>query len=381
MLFNYCKSVVISVLTGCIVLITPSCSNEQAAGNNGGTVVDSSSAIADSVRSSGNTRTSKADSLSDRFRKIGYHKVVVSSARILDSLRRVCAKTDSSMTMYRIITLLNRKDLRFVRLGDTVVMPDSVVDDMLAYSIFPQYWKAADTINKIIVVSAKWQSYACYERGVLVRFAATNTGEERKPTLPGRYTANWKQRLRVSSLNSSWILPYTVNIHKHAGTAFHQFTMPGRPVSHSCLRQLMHDAMWLFNWVAVPRYDSTSKATVPKVGTPVLVLDVFDFTRPKGGPWLDVGSNQDVMIELPQDPLAMEEALIPISQIPHGGRGSLPNKQRYLTADSVLRERGIIREGVTLRESITYRKRKRATAGSETPSGSPASAPAKSNGN
>jgi hypothetical protein len=291
-----------------------------------------------------------------RYPRIGYHRLAITDQRTLDSLRAVCAKSDSTFEMYRIATLLNRKDLRYMRIGDTLVMPDSNYTDVLAYSIFPQYWKGADTIKKIIVVSPKWQAYACYEYGVLVRFAATNSGEERKPSFPGRYAVNWKQRLRISSLNKFWRLPYTVNIHLHAGSAFHQFDMPGRPVSHSCFRQFMHDAEWLFNWVSQAKYDTVLRRYTPFSGTPVIVLDVFDFTRKRGGPWLDLESNNSVVIDLPQDPMSMEEALIPLSQVPHNSRGSLRNINRYITADSVLRERGIIRDGVTLRESIDYNR-------------------------
>jgi hypothetical protein len=54
----------------------------------------------------------------------------------------------------------------------------------------------------------------------------------------------------------------------------------------------------------------------------------------------------------------VEEALIPISQVPHDSRGSLRNIKRYITADSILRERGVIRPGVKLLESIDYNKRR-----------------------
>jgi len=332
----------------CLVgLLAFSCSYDQANGSVGDQVFDS-------VAATTGTKQAQIDSLNTQIPRIGYHKLVISTKRILDSIQRTYAKAEPTFDMYRIVTLLNRKDLRYIRLGDTIVLPDSNVKDVRAYSIFPQYWAAADTIQKIMVVSVKYQAYACYENGKLVRFAATNSGEERKPSLPGRYAANWKQRLRISSLNSSWRLPFTVNIHQQAGTAFHQFDMPGRPVSHSCFRQLMHDAQWLYEWIRVAQRDTAKHRLVPFSGTPVFVLDVFDFTRRRGGPWLDATSNQDVTIDLPADPMGMEEALIPISQIPHGSRGSLRNVQRYLTADSVLKERGVIRKGVTLRESVNY---------------------------
>lgn len=303
-------------------------------------------------------KAAKRDSVMKRFSLITYHRVPIDDSAVLDSVRRTCANTDSTKTMYRILTLLNRKELRYVRKGDTLVMPDVINENMLAYSLFPQYWEGADTIPKIIVVSNKWQAYGCYEYGVLVRFAATNSGEERKPSFPGRYAVNWKQRLRISSLNEDWILPYTINIHLQAGSAFHQFEMPGRPVSHSCFRQLLHDAEWLFRWVKTAKINPVTHRPIPFSGTPVIVLDVFDYSRRRGGPWLELISNKQQTIQLPSDPMGVEEALIPISQIPHDSRGSLRNIKRYKTADSVLRELGVIRPGVKLRESIDYNKRR-----------------------
>ena len=336
----------------CMCLALVACSGNDAEGGDGSLSQDSIAQQQELAR----RKKLKIDSIMKRFPRIGYHRVAVTDRHVLDSLRTLCAKSDSTFTMYRIITLLNRKDLQFMRVGDTLVMPDTNYTDVLAYSLFPQYWPGADTIKKIVVVSPKWQSYACYENGVLVRFAATNSGEERKPSFPGRYAVHWKQRLRISSLNEEWELPYTVNIHQHAGSAFHQFEMPGRPVSHSCFRQFMHDAAWLFKWVRQAKYDTVKRRPIPFSGTPVIVLDVFDFSRRRGGPWLELESNQDVSIELPPDPMSVEEALIPISQVPHDSRGSLRNIKRYITADSVLRERGLIRDGVTLRESIDYNK-------------------------
>jgi hypothetical protein len=93
-------------------------------------------------------------------------------------------------------------------------------------------------------------------------------------------------------------------------------------------------------------------------GTPVIILGMFDYARRYGGPWREITSNTQT-ITLPDDPMAVEEALIPISQIPKDARGSLPNYKRYLTAEDTLRARGIIREGVTLSESINYNKLRR----------------------
>src|SRR6056297_4044330 len=139
-------------------------------------------------------------------------------------------------------------------------------------------------------------------------------------------------------------MTYTWNFHKYAGSAFHKFTMPGYPASHSCARQFIGDAKWLFYWGEGTDY--ANGKPVPKSGTPVIIMDAYDFSQGKKGPWLYLSSNKDTILDLPEDPLSVEPALIPISQIPEELRNNLPNKQRYVTAEEKLRERGVIREGV-----------------------------------
>ena len=204
-------------------------------------------------------RAARIDSITRRFSPIGLRRDVIRSASHLDSIRHAYAPTGETYLAYRAFATVNRKDIQFFRIGDTVMIPDTIMSDRRAYSVFPQYYEHGDTIPKIVFVSNKWQAYACYEYGELVRFAAVNSGEERKPTFPGRYAVNWKARLRLSSLDSTWRLPYTVNFHQYAGLAFHQFEMPGRPVSHSCVRQFLPDAEWLFKWVRQAKFDSTRR--------------------------------------------------------------------------------------------------------------------------
>jgi lipoprotein-anchoring transpeptidase ErfK/SrfK len=296
------------------------------------------------------------------FPEIRYTRLAIDSRSMLDSIRKKYAKTKESNAAYRAITTLNRKEFGYIRVGDTIVTPDTVIDDLRAYSVFPPRYPAADTIKKIILVSNQYQSYACYEYGHLVRFAACNTGTERKPTFPGRYALTWKERLRISSLNDNWKLPYTWNFHLHAGNAFHQFDMPGRPVSHSCVRQFMTDAEWLFKWGEGGVRDTASGKLIPFSGTPVVIVDAFDFTRKKGGPWLELASNREYAVQLPDNPMGVEEAWIPISQVPVDARGGLPDRQRYMVAEDTLRARGIIRPEVKLSASINYNRIRAAKA-------------------
>ncbi|MEY3314057.1 MAG: hypothetical protein RLZZ578_1577 [Bacteroidota bacterium] len=298
---------------------------------------------------------------------ITYTKTVIVNGKHLDSIRRAYRKVDTIQNIaYRAFITVNRKDLHYFRVGDTVIIPSILSPNLTDYSIFPAEYHAVDSLPKIIIVSNAWQSYACYEYGKLVRFAACNTGEERKATFPGKYALNWRHILRKSSLNSSWILPYTWNFHLHAGSAFHQFDMPGRPVSHSCIRQFRDDARWLFYWGEGAKRDTIKRRYIPFSGTPVIILDMFNFSRKKGGPWWDITDNS-FKIALPQDPMNTEEAWIPISQVPHSARGGLPNKERYISAEDTLRIRGIIRDGVKLRASIQYSRKKKPAAAGTTP--------------
>jgi len=304
------------------------------------------------------TAKHSADSLKSAIPRISYSLFAVSNAKALDSIRRTYAKTKANWLAYRAFTTINRKDIHYVRIGDSVLIPDSISSDLRWYSVFPYYYQAAASIPKLLVISNEWQSYACYEYGKLVRFAATNTGEERKPTFPGRYAVNWKQRLRLSSLDSTWVLPFTVNIHQYAGSAMHQFDMPGRPVSHSCVRQFLEDAEWIYNWVKVAQLDS-NRRIIPFTGTPVIIHGLFDFSRKRGGPWLDLKDNSIQIADLPKQPMDVEPALIPISQIPKAVRGALVDGDRYREAEGILRTRGWIRDHVQLRESIDYNKLRR----------------------
>lgn len=287
------------------------------------------------------------------FPLIRYSKIKINSSLELQDILKRFKKEVNGFDKSKILKTLNRKELRYFYVGDSVIVPDTIIEDIKAYSVFPQFYFGARHIPKIVMVSNRMQSYACYEYGKLVRFAAANTGKERTPTFPGRYSMVWKQRLRISSLDETWEMPFTFNIHNEAGSAFHQFAMPGRPVSHSCLRQFLDDAEWLYNWGDRAKRDSTG--WIPHSGTTVIIIDYFDFNRKRYGDWIDLTSNKNIL-DLPENPMAVEEALIPIIQIPKSSRGVLKNRERYLYAEDSLRARGVIRENVRLIPSIDFNK-------------------------
>ena len=213
----------------------------------------------------------------------------------------------------KALRTLNRKELQFFRVGQNVIIPDTFILDMRAYSIFPDEYKAAKDIEKIVLIDIEYQCYACYEYGKLVRFAATNTGSKANQTEPGMYAFYWKKKENKSTYDSTWIMPYTMNMHKF-GTAMHQYVMPGRPVSHSCLRQFMDDAEWIYYWGRIAIRDENGKIT--RQGTPVIVLNRFDYSRKVGGPWLELITNKSYYSKLPDNPMAVPEAVITRTQPP-----------------------------------------------------------------
>ena len=295
----------------------------------------------------------------DTFPKINYSKIKILSIKHLNQIfakfRQSAIKPDDTYDYLRILRTLNRKELRFFHPGDSIVVPDNIYRNILAYSAFPQCYPDAINLKKILMVSNKLQCYGCYEYGRLVRFAAVNSGKERTQTYPGRYALNWRERVHKSSIDSNWVMPFTWNFHREAGNAFHQFDMPGRPVSHSCCRQFAEDAQWLWYWGEGIKRDS-NRRLIPFSGTPVIIIDHFDYSRKHGGPWLELASNKDGTLQLPKSPMDVEEALIPICQIPKESRGTLHNLQRYIHAEDTLRAHGIIRPGVKLIETKNFNK-------------------------
>ena len=302
--------------------------------------------------------TVKPDYPKDPFPLINYTLDTIKTSQELRDIIRRFRKVKGNFAAYKAFITLNRKELRFVRVGQAVVIPDTIIADMRAYSVFPYFYPGAKDIKKIIMVSNLYQSYGCYEYGKLVRFAAVNSGKERTPSYPGRYSITWKEKDHLSSIDSNWHMPYTINFHRQAGSAFHKFTMPGYPASHSCVRQFIDDAEWLYYWVETEKYDE-NKQPIPFSGTPVVIIDYYDFRPGKRYRWKYLKNNKEKIDYLPEDPMAVEEALIPICQIPVMARGSLRNYKRFLYAEDTLRARGVIRPGVRLIQTRDFNKERR----------------------
>ncbi|HET9251443.1 MAG TPA: L,D-transpeptidase [Candidatus Eisenbacteria bacterium] len=175
---------------------------------------------------------------------------------------------------------LSRVDLKHAARLDTLIAPMPGVS-LLYLSPFPASLPQADSIPKLLLVSLRLQAFAAYESGRIVTWGPISSGGSQSPTRTGLYHPNWKDRRHVSSVDSTWIMPWTVNIDDRVGTALHQYSLPGRPASHCCIRLLESDARWIYDWI---------RTSAPgRRGTPVVLFGEYRFELPP--PWRSLPRN------------------------------------------------------------------------------------------
>lgn len=191
-----------------------------------------------------------------------------------------------------LLEKINRTDAKHLSRLPQVMVPTTWRTE-LELSPFPAAYPAAHSTPKLIVVDQPAQAFAAYERGVQVRWGPISSGRQQKPTPSGVYYLNWKARSRNSTLSGEWKLNWYFNFHNKRGLAFHEFDLPGVPMSHACVRLLARDAEWIYKWGDGWTLDA--KGQVARQGTPVLILGAYDFTSPP--PWIGVSTRA---IALPQ---------------------------------------------------------------------------------
>jgi len=191
-------------------------------------------------------------------------------------------KANYSAAQQKIIAAVNRIDVNRIRIKSALVIPDTLLTDFTAYSPFPETLSNADSILKIILVNQRIQLFAAYENGIIVQFGPVSSGRKAKPTPNGLFYTNFKAKKKRSTVDGDWIMPWYFNISNYGGVGMHQYTLPGYPASHSCIRMYEENAKWIFDW-AEQWVLSEDETTVVKHGTPVLVFSTYDFGAP--APW------------------------------------------------------------------------------------------------
>ncbi len=176
-----------------------------------------------------------------------------------------------------MVLKLNRLDLKHCKSGDTLIVPINFTDSA-ALCPFPLHFDSAAAIPKLLVISRKVQAFAAYEHGTLLRWGPTSTGKKKTPTPAALYFTNWKKKLTHSTVDPSWILPWCVNLDNFEGISLHQFDMPGYPASHSCIRLLEEDAMWIYDWAEEWKL-TPNGGSVVIYGTPTIIFDDYAYGK------------------------------------------------------------------------------------------------------
>jgi hypothetical protein len=215
-----------------------------------------------------------------------------------------------------IVEFFNRVRITNLAVGDTLILPSHLDLDHRAYAPFPRHYPGAAGLDKLFIIHKAVQAWAAYEHGRLKRWGLVNTGAEGSRTPAGRFNFNWREERRVSDLSppgETWLMRYVFNFNHERGIHVHQYQMPtGEPASHGCVRLILEDAKWIFEWAEPWRTTVGSGALglrsadgrVLEQGTVVLVLGdgeepvdgpVRRFLHTENGPVLRV-------VELPEDP-------------------------------------------------------------------------------
>ena len=271
-----------------ILLLAASCKKESESVS---TEKETSQSVStsDMPKDSGKVVPEVKESVPPTMQENGFYNAfaIPKDKKVRDSLYAIFSKKYSERERYTILAL-NRLDSKNKWNADTLVVPKDIDTTMMAYSPFPMQLDLLIDVKKFVVFSYPIQAFGVYSNGSLVKWGPTSMGKKTAQTTRGLTFANWKKKLSISTVSSEWKLPYNFNIHNLGGIGWHQYDLPGYPASHSCLRLLMKDAQWLYNyadtWVLNP-----GGATTKAKGTAVIVFGDYKWGGRK--PWRNLLSN------------------------------------------------------------------------------------------
>ena len=213
------------------------------------------------------------------------------------------SKTIDSVQLH-IVLAANRTDMDNLAKMDSILVPGDLSGDIAFYLPFPLSVPYLNDVAKIIFFSYPAQAFGAYEYGQLMYTGPTNMGRKKDPTPPGLYFTNWKAEKTISTVDDEWELKWNFNIQNKEGIGWHQYSLPGYPASHSCLRLQEGDAHYLYNWA--DQWVMKGKDSVVANGTPVVVFGTYNFDGPK--PWLQLATNPKA---LDITPATLQEQVAP----------------------------------------------------------------------
>ncbi|MBZ9730495.1 L,D-transpeptidase [Salegentibacter sp. JZCK2] len=213
--------------------------------------------------------------------KTTYRLDSISSPEHLDSLKNSFSEEER-----KLVYALNRIDEHRIKTGTKLIIPDSLVKDIKLYSPFPKNLNLLDSIDKTVVISQRVQAFALYENGNLLHWGPVSTGKQTTGTPSGLYYGNYKAKRKISTIDESWIMPYYFNFMNFEGIGTHEYTLPGYPASHGCVRMYREDAKFIYDWASMWELESD---VIVQNGTPFMVIGQYDFKDIQ--PWFKLAGN------------------------------------------------------------------------------------------
>lgn len=212
--------------------------------------------------------------------EVNYHIDSINTKAALDSFN-----SRFSEEQRNVLYALNRVDKYRVGVGDAMVVPDTLTN-LAVYSPFPKELEILNSIPKALLINQRVQAFGIYESGKLLRWGPVSSGKQSTPTPNGLHYANYKAKRKISTINGSWVMPYYFNFMNFNGVGTHQYTLPGFPASHSCVRMFREDAKFIYEWANMWQLDGNR---LVKNGTPFMVFGKYDFEHPS--PWLQLSGD------------------------------------------------------------------------------------------
>ncbi len=208
-----------------------------------------------------------------------------------------------------VLAAINRVDIQHLQRLDSFLVPDKYVDSLSVYFPFPTQSEFLSDIHKIIIFSYPTQSFAAYEDGNLILSGPTNMGKKASKTPLGLFFCNWKAKETRSTVDNDWILKWNFNVSNRGGVGFHQYDLPGYPVSHSCMRLWAEQAEFLYSWAEQWKLGSNNQLLAK--GTPVIVYGEYPFGHPR--PWFALAADSkslDINEKMMEDIVSPHKAII-----------------------------------------------------------------------
>lgn len=241
---------------------------------------------AEKVLSKKDSSASKTEKEKEEIVKlVTYHLDSIESKTELDSF-----KTRFGSEVQTKIFALNRMDAWRLKEGSTIVIPDSVANNFMDFSPFPKEMALLQSIPQAVLISRRVQAIGLYEGGKLVKWGPASTGKKSTQTPVGLFYGNYKSREKISTIDKSWIMPFYFNFMNYEGIGTHEYTLPGYPASHGCVRLRNEDAVFIYNWAKQWELNRNEQ-TVLQNGTPFMVFGDYNFEAPK--PWLDLAKDPE----------------------------------------------------------------------------------------